>query len=234
MFYACYLLQSQQGGQDGKCYIGSTPDPLRRIRQHNGEIQGGAYKTKMGRPWKMVAVVHGFPSRIGALQFEWAWQKPWQSRHLSACNDHSRGYFHLQTKLNVLADMLCVPQWRRWPLRVHFTSQAVYDASKLLGITDRHGTSFGDITIASFVICSTPRCSMISHIECIAHHFLRVEHGLQLVPVRGSCPACEHVLEWGDLMQIQHLREREEVGYVDWDEGETEKDKEVERGSDSD
>jgi structure-specific endonuclease subunit SLX1 len=30
----------------------------------------------------MVLVVEGFTSRLAALQFEWAWQNPWYSRHL--------------------------------------------------------------------------------------------------------------------------------------------------------
>lgn len=51
-------------------------------RQHNGEITAGAWKTKRNRPWIMQMLVHGFPSRLAALQFEWAWQHPHISRHL--------------------------------------------------------------------------------------------------------------------------------------------------------
>lgn len=81
-FYACYLLRSMKSPKSRTTYIGSTPHPPRRIRQHNGELTQGAWKTSRGRPWVMSMLVHGFPSKLAALQFEWAWQHPHLSRHL--------------------------------------------------------------------------------------------------------------------------------------------------------
>lgn len=81
-FYACYLLKSCATSSSSRTYIGSTPDPARRKKQHNGLLAQGAHKTKRGRPWEMQMLVYNFPSKIAALQFEWAWQKPHLSRHL--------------------------------------------------------------------------------------------------------------------------------------------------------
>lgn len=39
---------------DGTLYCGVTTDTTRRVREHNGEIVGGAKYTKVRRPVKMV------------------------------------------------------------------------------------------------------------------------------------------------------------------------------------
>jgi predicted GIY-YIG superfamily endonuclease len=60
-----------------RTYIGATIDPDRRLRQHNGQIGGGARATR-GHVWHRVALVSGFPDERAALQFEWAWK--WRAR----------------------------------------------------------------------------------------------------------------------------------------------------------
>lgn len=63
-----YLLQNQN------CtYAGVSPDPQRRLRQHNKELKGGAkYTTSKPSTWSPLCFVQGFPSKIEAMQFEWA------------------------------------------------------------------------------------------------------------------------------------------------------------------
>ena len=48
-FCGCYLLRSCDPAHPRSSYIGFTVNPLRRVRQHNGEIQGGARRTRRHR-----------------------------------------------------------------------------------------------------------------------------------------------------------------------------------------
>ena len=67
----CYLLESLNRSAKKKIYFGYTVDPYRRIRQHNGEIEGGAKKTRKNRPWQMLFYISGFIDSHLALQFEY-------------------------------------------------------------------------------------------------------------------------------------------------------------------
>lgn len=153
-FYACYLLKSLSTTYKGnrstryryfsvspslrlyerailsRTYIGSTPNPPRRIRQHNGEITSGATKTAQGRPWTMQMLVYGFPGRLSALQYEWAFQHPWKARHLK-----SAGAIFPKTGRTLKHNVECVHLWpfvlgltifqqewlRLWSAHIHTT-----------------------------------------------------------------------------------------------------------------
>lgn len=69
-----YILQSIVNPK--KTYVGYSVDINRRLRQHNGELVGGAKSTKSGRPYKIVCYISGFPDNTSALQFEWRCHHP--------------------------------------------------------------------------------------------------------------------------------------------------------------
>lgn len=71
--YHCYLIESDNSAYNAT-YVGVTNSLERRIRQHNGEITGGAKYTARRRPWKYVLCVGPFHEYRHALQFEWAWK----------------------------------------------------------------------------------------------------------------------------------------------------------------
>lgn len=63
-----YLIQNKT-----HTYAGVSPTPEKRLRQHNGEICGGAkYTTSCGPGWTHRCIVKGFQNKIQAMQFEWA------------------------------------------------------------------------------------------------------------------------------------------------------------------
>ncbi|KAI9863622.1 MAG: Slx4p interacting protein [Trichoglossum hirsutum] len=144
-FYCCYLLRSTV--RHSALYVGSTPNPTRRLAQHNGLSKGGAVRTsrEILRPWEMVCIVTGFPSNIAALQFEWAWQNAHLTRKIPAFQritpvktppitpgsgrprrrPHSPRVY-LTDRLGNLHLLLRVQSFIRWPLEVRFFNEDVY------------------------------------------------------------------------------------------------------------
>lgn len=54
----------------GRTYVGATVDEKRRLRQHNGEIKGGAKSTRGFRPWEVIRVIGPIPTQREALKEE--------------------------------------------------------------------------------------------------------------------------------------------------------------------
>lgn len=141
-FYCCYLLRAKNRKS---YYIGSTPNPARRLAQHNGSSKGGAKRTSMQgkRPWEMTLIVTGFPSKHAALQFEWAWQNTHATRHIERVvrdarldelqkkktgspSKRRKSPVSLETRLKNLHHLLGVKSFDRWPLNVRFFAADVF------------------------------------------------------------------------------------------------------------
>ncbi|CAL1352217.1 unnamed protein product [Linum trigynum] len=57
-----------------KTYVGVTTNFSRRLRQHNGELKGGARASRAGRPWFCACLIQGFCNRSEACEFESKWK----------------------------------------------------------------------------------------------------------------------------------------------------------------
>ena len=78
-FY-CYIIKSTNLLYPNITYNGSTNNLKRRLRQHNGEIVGGAKATKGKGPWEYYAILEGFQTHREALSCEWRIKHPTNSR----------------------------------------------------------------------------------------------------------------------------------------------------------
>ncbi|KAL5757065.1 hypothetical protein ACOSQ2_021811 [Xanthoceras sorbifolium] len=121
-FFACYLLTSLSPRHKGHTYIGFTVNPRRRIRQHNGEIRCGAWRTKSRRPWEMVLCIYGFPTNVSALQFEWAWQHPMESLAVRQAAATFKSFSGVANKIKLAYTMLNLPNWQSMNLTVNYFS----------------------------------------------------------------------------------------------------------------
>lgn len=134
-FAGCYLLRSKNPSFKNACYVGFTVDPPHRIKQHNGEIVGGAFMTHSKRPWEMTIVVYGFQTRQLALRFEWTWQHPREAKRLKEMDwtsifkslDGPRKY---RSHVRILKEMLNMKPWVRLSLKICVTCPDVLEMLK--------------------------------------------------------------------------------------------------------
>ena len=64
--YLVYLIKCEN-----LSYVGMTNDFFKRLRQHNGEISGGAKYTSKKKGWYPVLIIDGFQDMKSAMQCEW-------------------------------------------------------------------------------------------------------------------------------------------------------------------
>lgn len=88
-------------------YNGSTNNPMRRLRQHNEEIKGGAKATHgKGGAWEICATLSGFPDHINALSCEWRMKCP-----SGRPGKREAKYQRVQGRVSSLNEILPLERW---------------------------------------------------------------------------------------------------------------------------
>ena len=96
----CYILINETKTHT---YVGYTVSPQKRLRQHNGEIKGGArFTSRHGRAWSFVAIVAcpAFDNKR-ALSLEWHMKPHGRRRSTSFSDPVARRIDLLKNALNL-------------------------------------------------------------------------------------------------------------------------------------
>lgn len=85
--WVLYIVWCRTPDSNGvRSYIGITNDLRHRLKQHRGQLAGGAKYTtrytKKGCHWELGATAHSFRDETEVRKVEWALQNPRESRHL--------------------------------------------------------------------------------------------------------------------------------------------------------
>lgn len=84
--WVVYMLVNQRG----HTYVGITTDVHRRIRQHNGEIGGGAKATHDRGTWRLLHLEPGYLNRSAAQSREYRLKKDRSFRRSLVRNETNR------------------------------------------------------------------------------------------------------------------------------------------------
>tara|TARA_B110000093_G_scaffold133507_1_gene142891 strand:+ start:1261 stop:1668 length:408 start_codon:yes stop_codon:yes gene_type:complete len=80
---------------------------MRRLRQHNEEIKGGAKATHgKGGAWEICAMLSGFPDHINALSCEWRMKCP-----VGRPGKREAKYQRVQGRVSSLNEILPLERW---------------------------------------------------------------------------------------------------------------------------
>jgi len=106
MWY-CYILRNKLEQFKNNTYNGSTNHPMRRLRQHNEEIKGGAKATHgKGGAWEICTMLSGFPNHINALSCEWRMKCP-----SGRPGKREAKYQRVQGRVSSLNEILPLERW---------------------------------------------------------------------------------------------------------------------------
>ncbi|KAF4120721.1 structure-specific endonuclease subunit SLX1 [Geosmithia morbida] len=217
--YTVYVLRSTV--RRASLYIGSTPNPPRRLKQHNGDAKGGAARTSRDtlRPWEMIALVSGFPSMVAALKFEWALTNPHLSLHIP---DEARIATSTQRKRNGMPKrpphtlrsimsnihlLTGVPSFVKWPLNLHFMARDARSTwDEWLRSSDKSARGglkiyedFGPDVPSSKSAAAPPAHGIhalpLDYTPMI--EYVAKAHGVVSFEQEGECVHCEQTLESG-------------------------------------
>ena len=126
--WVCYILRNTHPKYCNITYNGSTNDMIRRLRQHNEEIVGGAKATHgKGQSWEVYALLTGFPDHVNALSCEWRIRNPTGKPHSKPA--HYRG---VGGRIRGLNEVLRTERWTQQctvancniPLRLYIAEDA--------------------------------------------------------------------------------------------------------------
>lgn len=105
--------------QSNTTYVGATVDLDHRLRQHNGEIKGGARITSAqvarGHKWIRVLHVSGFPTWQAALQFEWRFKSLSRKKEYNKYCPLQRRQYALQELLSLERSTSAAIPYIEWP-----------------------------------------------------------------------------------------------------------------------
>jgi predicted GIY-YIG superfamily endonuclease len=134
---SCYILGQTSHIRTGmgRTYNGYTVNLKRRLRQHNGEIKGGAFATKGVGPWEFIAVMKCADwTNVRAMKVEWLIRYPTRKKPRPSHFAGSQG------RINSLAEVVKRMDETNIQLYVH---PRFYDSVKLPPHVELHRTMEG-------------------------------------------------------------------------------------------